>query len=69
MAMIPPNPELSRYVERNLMQAEAQCVRLAALIRCRKSKGRNTVVLERLLTEMQGAVASELRRLPFSVGD
>jgi hypothetical protein len=69
MAMIPPNPELLRYVERNLMEAEAQCARLSALIRCRKAKGRNTVVLERLLTEMQEAVASELRRLPFSVGD
>jgi hypothetical protein len=69
MAKIPPNPELLHYVERNLMEAEAQCVRLAALIRCLKAKGRNTVVLERLLTEMEEAVASELRRLPFSVGD
>lgn len=69
MAIISPNPDLLRYVERNLIESEAQCVRLAALIRCRKAKGRNTVVLERLLTEMQDAVASELRRLPFSVGD
>jgi hypothetical protein len=69
MAILPPNPDLSRYVERNLPQAEAQCLRLGALIRCRKAKGRNTVVLERLLDEMQDAVASELRRLPFSAGD
>jgi hypothetical protein len=69
MVVAPPNPNLVRYVEQNLMQAEVQCVRLAALIRCRKAKGRNTIVLERLLSEMQAALASELGRLPFSAGD
>ncbi len=69
MAIVSPNTDLMRYVEQNLPQAEAQCFRLAALIRCRKAKGRNTVVLELLLAEMQDAVASELRRLPFSAGN
>jgi hypothetical protein len=69
MVVAPANPNLAKYVQQSLPQAEAQCIRLAALIRCRKAKGRNTVVLERLLTEMQSAVAAELQRLPFSAGD
>ena len=32
-------------------------------------KGRNTVVLERLLAHMQDAVAIVLRRTPFAAGD
>jgi hypothetical protein len=69
MAIMPSKPDLLRYVGQNLPQAEAQCLRLSGLVRCRKAKGRNTVVLERLLIEMQDTIASELGRLPFSAGD
>jgi len=69
MGIIPSKEGLLGYVERNLVQAEAQSLRRASLIRCRKAKGRNTIVHERLLLEMQEAIAIALAQLPFSAGD
>ena len=64
-----PSPELLRYAEQNLVQAEIQCLRLASLIKCRRAKGRETKSYERLLGEMREAVSQALRTLPLSSGD
>lgn len=69
MAHADPDPVLLRYVETNLIQAEAQCMRLARLIKCRRAKGRATSVYEKLLADLRDAVAHVLRRLPLSAGD
>jgi hypothetical protein len=69
MASAHPNPELLRYAEQNLAQAEVQCLRLASLIKCRRAKGRETKSYERLLDEMRDAVNQVLRTLPLSSGD
>ena len=64
-----PDPALLRYVEQNLVEAEAQCLRLASLIKCRRAKGRETKSYETLLNGLSEAIAHVLRRMPLSAGD